>query len=139
VEANNPLLRMFRAITMYYSGQIEAARDLLREVLSENPNLHGVRPFLAMCQSALGEHAGARAELSEDVKRNAAVDPDIAYAVASVYALEGERDDAFEWLQRSVALGNENKPLFEHDPNLASIRDDQRFGELVKRITRGAN
>lgn len=136
VEANNPLLRMFRAITMYYNGQIEAARDLLRAVLAENPNLHGVRPFLAMCQSALGEHAGARAELNEDVKRNAAVDPDIAYAVASVYALEGERDDAFEWLQRSVALGNENKPLFEHDPNLVSIRDDVRFGELIRRITR---
>jgi serine/threonine-protein kinase len=136
VEPNNPLLRMFRAITMYYSGQIEAARDLLREVLSENPNLHGVRPFLAMCLSARGEHAAACAELNEDVKRNAAVDADIAYAVASVYALEGERDEAFEWLQRSVALGNENKPLFEHDPNLAALREDVRFGELVRRITR---
>ena len=137
VEPNNPLLRMFRAITMYYGGQFDAACDLLREVLAQNPNLHGVRPFLAMCLSARGEHEAARAELNEDVKRNAAVDPDIAYAVASVYALEGERDEAFEWLQRSVALGNENKPLFEHDPNLASLRDDERFGELIRRVTRG--
>jgi len=71
------------------------------------------------------------------VLRNAAVDPDIAYAVASVYALEGERDEAFEWLERSIALGNENKPLFEHDPNLVSVREDSRFGELMRRITRG--
>jgi hypothetical protein len=35
---------------------------------------------------------------------------------------EGESDQAFEWLQRSVALGNENKLLFEHDPNLSGIR-----------------
>jgi eukaryotic-like serine/threonine-protein kinase len=137
VEPNNPLLRMFRAVTMYYTGQVDAATDLLREVLAQNPNLNGVRPFLAMCLSAKGEHQAARAELNEDVKRNAAVDADIAYAVASVYALEGERDDAFEWLQRSVALGNENKPLFEHDPNLAALREDVRFGELVGRITRG--
>jgi eukaryotic-like serine/threonine-protein kinase len=136
VEANNPLLRMFRAITMYYQGEVEAARDLLREVLAQNPNLHGVRPFLAMCLSALGDHDAAHAELNEDVKRNADVDPDIAYAVASVYALEGERDEAFGWLQRSIALGNENRPLFEHDPNLASVRSDPRFGELIKRITR---
>ncbi len=136
VEANNPLLRMVRAIAMYYSGQVEAARDLLAAVLSENPNLHGVRPFLAMCLSARGEHAAARAELNEDVKRTAAVDPDIAYAVASVYALEGERDEAFEWLRRSVALGNENRPWFEHDPNLASVRDDPRFTQLMERITR---
>jgi tetratricopeptide (TPR) repeat protein len=136
VEPNNPLLRMFRAITMYYGGQVAAACDLLREVLAQNPNLHGVRPFLAMCLSVLGDHEGARAELNEDVQRNAAVDPDIAYAVASVHALEGEREDAFEWLQRSVKLGNENKPLFEHDPNLAGIRDDPRFGELIRRVTR---
>jgi serine/threonine-protein kinase len=136
VEPNNPLLRMFRAVTMYYIGQVDEATDLLREILDQNPNLHGVRPFLAMCLSAKGEHQPARAELNEDVKRNAAVDPDIAYALASVYALEDARDEAFEWLQRSVALGNENKPLFEHDPNLKGLRGDLRFGELIRRITR---
>jgi serine/threonine-protein kinase len=136
VEPNNPLLRMFRAVTMFYTGQVDGATNLLREVLAQNPNLHGVRPFLAMCLSAKGEHAAARAELTEDVKRNAAVDADIAYAVASVYALEGARDEAFEWLNRSIALGNENKPLFEHDPNLVGIRGDLRFGEVIRKITR---
>ena len=136
VEPNNPLLRMFRAVTMYYTGQVDEATNLLREVLTQNPNLHGVRPFLAMCLSAKGEHQAARAELNEDVRRNAAVDPDIAYALASVYALEDARDEAFEWLQRSVALGNENKPLFEHDPNLKALRQDVRFGELIHGITR---
>ena len=139
VEPNNPLLRTIRAVTMYYSGQIDAEADLLREVLTANPNLHGVRPFLAMCLSAQGNHQAAHSELNEDVQRNAAVDPDIAYAVASVYALEGERDEAFEWLERSVALGNENKPLFEHDPNLVSLREDSGFVELMRRITRRAN
>jgi eukaryotic-like serine/threonine-protein kinase len=136
VEPNNPLLRSFRAVTLYYLGQVDAAAELLRDVLDQNPNLHGVRPFLAMCLSAQQAHEAALTELNEDVKRNAAVDPDIAYAVASVYALEGEQDEAFEWLDRSVALGNENKPLLENDPNLASLRDDARFGELIRRITR---
>jgi eukaryotic-like serine/threonine-protein kinase len=136
VEANNPLLRTIRAVTMYYSGQVDAAADLLREVIEQNPNLHGVRPFLAMCLSAQGAHETARAQLNDDVLRNASVDPDIAYAVASVFALEGERDQAFEWLAKSTALGNENKPLFENDPNLASIRGDARFTSLITRITR---
>jgi hypothetical protein len=30
-----------------------------------------------------------------------------------------------------VALGNENKYLFEHDPNLAGLRDDPRWAELT--------
>jgi serine/threonine-protein kinase len=136
VEPNNPLLRCIRAIALYYSGQAGAGANLLREVLAQNPNLHGVRPFLAMCLSREGHHEAARAELTETVRRTAAVDPDIGYAVASVYALEGDRDAAFEWLNRSASMGNENKPLFEHDPNLAGLRDDPRWGELIKRITR---
>jgi serine/threonine-protein kinase len=136
VEPNNPLLRTSRALALYYRQDVEDAASLLREILAEHPNLYGARPVLAMCLSAQGEHEAARAELSEEVNRNAAVDPDIAYAVGAVYALEGEADEAFEWLERAIALGNENKPWFESDPNLASIRDDARFGELMQRITR---
>ncbi|HSP63267.1 MAG TPA: protein kinase [Pyrinomonadaceae bacterium] len=139
VEPNNPLLKTFRALALYYTQQVDAAAALLREALEQNPNLHGVRPFLAMCLSAQGQHEAARAELDEAAMRTASVDPDIAYAVASVYALEGERDQAFEWLNRSAALGNENKPCFEHDPNLASLREDARFGDLIRRITRPAS
>jgi serine/threonine-protein kinase len=131
VEPNNPLLRAIRALTLFYGGQIEAAVELLREVLGQNPNLNGVRPYLAMCLSAQGQHEAARAELDEEVRRNASVDADIAYGVASVYALEGARDEAFEWLKRSIALGNENRSLFERDPNLAGLRDDARFAKLL--------
>jgi serine/threonine-protein kinase len=138
VEPNNPLLKTFRALALYYTRQVDAAVALLREALEQNPNLHGVRPFLAMCLSAQGQHEAARAELNEAAMRTASVDPDIAYAVASVYALEGDREQAFEWLNRSAALGNENKPCFEHDPNLASLRDDARFADLILRITRPA-
>jgi tetratricopeptide (TPR) repeat protein len=89
-----------------------------------------------MCLSAQGQHDAARAELTDAVKRNADVDADIAYSVGSVYALEGEPDQAFEWLERSVSLGNENRPCFEHDPNLGSLREDPRYKELITRISR---
>jgi len=134
IEPNNPLLRSVRALVMFYRGEVDQAYAALRDVLSANPNLHGVRPSLGMCLSRQGQHDAALAELNEDVKRTASVDPDIAYAVASVYALENDLDQAFEWLQRSVALGNENRFLFEHDRNLASLREDPRFKQLLARI-----
>ncbi len=136
VEPNNPLLRSIRALVMFYRGEVAEAESVLREVLSANPTLHGVRPFLAICLSKQGNHDAARAELNESVRRTASVDPDIAYAVASVYALEDDRDSAFEWLNRSFALGNENKPVFEHDSNLAGLRGDPRWADLMGRVTR---
>jgi hypothetical protein len=89
-----------------------------------------------MCLSAEGEHEAALAELNDDVKRTASVDADIAYGVASVYALEGRLDDAADWLQRSVALGNENTFWFEHDPNLQALRDHGRWADLMGRMMR---
>ncbi len=133
-EPGNPLAQTFRALTLYYRKEVGAACELMRRVLAEHPGMHGVRPILAMCLSAQGQHDEARAQLTERVRQNAAVDPDIAYELASVYALEGMRDEAFEWLEKSNALGNENRTAFEHDPNLSALRTDPRFGELLRKI-----
>lgn len=132
VEPNNPLLRSIRALLMFYQADLEQATALIREVLAQHPNLHGVRPLLAICLSAQGEPEAALAELNEDVKRTASVEPDIAYGVASAYALLGLVDEAFDWLRRSIALGNENRFWFEHDPNLQALREDARFEAMVK-------
>src|SRR5213078_5116052 len=81
VEPNNPLLRSIRALLMFYQSDIEQATSLLREVVEHHPNLHGARPLLAMCLSAAGEREAALAELNDDVKRTASVDPGVAYEV----------------------------------------------------------
>jgi Flp pilus assembly protein TadD len=119
---------------LYYTKHPADAEAVLREIVTAHPNLNGVRPFLAMCLSRQGEHEQALAELTEAVKRNATVDPDIAYAVGSVYALEEDKTSAFEWLERSVALGNGNKPCFAGDPNLKSLREDARFVQLMQKM-----
>jgi len=133
-EPDNPLVKTFRALALYYSGQTDAAVELMRQVVTRSPNMHGIRPFLAMFLSAQGQHEAALAQLTEAVKKNAEVDPDIAYSVASVYALEDLRADAFEWLARSIALGNENRPCFENDPNWSSLKSEPRFQDLMSKV-----
>jgi serine/threonine-protein kinase len=136
MEPDHPLIKTFRGRVLYYHGEVEAAAKLLEEVLEKNPRLDGVRPIYAICLSALGRHAEAQEQLTEQVKDVAAADHDIAYWLACVYALEGERDLAFEWLERAITLGNENKLWFESDPNWEKLRDDPRFGELMQKIER---
>ena len=130
-EPDNPLVRTFRALCVYYSGQTDLAAEQMEQVVKKHPNMHGIRPFLAMMLSAQGKHEAAQSQLTDYVKRNGEVDPDIAYSIASVYALEGMRDEAFHWLGRAISLGNENRPCFENDPNWASLRDDPKFAELM--------
>ena len=133
-EPDNPLVQTFRALALYYSGQTDAAADLMRDVVTKHPNMHGIRPFMATFLSAQGKHDEALSHLTEAVKRNGEVDADIAYSIGSVYALEGVPSEAFAWLERSISLGNENRPCFDNDPNWNSLRSDPRFAELMQRV-----
>ncbi|HEY6805873.1 MAG TPA: protein kinase [Pyrinomonadaceae bacterium] len=130
-EPDNPLVRTFRALGLYYTGQTDAAAELMHDVVDKHPNMHGIRPFMAMFLSAQGKHETALAQLTDAVKRNGEVDADIAYSIGGVYALEGMVTEALSWLERSIALGNENHPCFESDPNWNSLRTDPRFVELT--------
>jgi serine/threonine protein kinase/tetratricopeptide (TPR) repeat protein len=133
-DPDNPLVKTFRALALYYTGKTDAAAELMQQNVATHPNMHGIRPFMAMFLSAQGKHDEARAQLNSDVIRNAEVDADIAYSVASVYALEGMEDEAFTWLARAIALGNENQPCFEHDPNWSALKETPRFQELMAQV-----
>jgi TolB-like protein/Tfp pilus assembly protein PilF len=130
-DADNALVRTFRALALYYTGQTDAAAELMKDVVDKHPSMHGIRPFMAMFLSAQGKHKEALAQLTPAVKRNGEVDADISYSIGSVYALEGLHGDAFEWLERSISLGNANRPCFQNDPNWARLRGDPRFIELT--------
>ncbi|HUS36912.1 MAG TPA: hypothetical protein VM680_16325, partial [Verrucomicrobiae bacterium] len=53
------------------------------------------------------------------------------YHIACAYALLNKPDSALEWLRKSVAEGFNCYPLFQCDANLANLRTDPRFVELL--------
>jgi hypothetical protein len=48
--------------------------------------------------------------------------------------LLGDKDNAFKWLNKAIKLGNENRPHFERDRSLDSLRDDPRFDEAMEKV-----
>src|SRR5215472_12698670 len=66
IEPENPLVRSFRALALYYGGDPDGGTRLMLEVLKRDPNLHGVRPILSMCLNGEGRAEEARRELNED-------------------------------------------------------------------------
>ncbi len=70
----------------------------------------------------------------EWAERAATVDPEdasVCYNLACLFALEGERDRAFERLGCAVKAGFAHWDWISHDPDLESLREDPRFQELV--------
>ena len=54
-----------------------------------------------------------------------------AYHIACAYALMNKKDLALEWLRKSTAEGFNCYPSFECDTNLANLRSDPRFLDLL--------
>jgi len=57
-----------------------------------------------------------------------------AFARVLVFAGLGERDEAFNWLERAYDERYGPLMLLRVDPNLAALRDDPRFEEFARRI-----
>lgn len=137
VEPEHPLVKTFLAATHFNAGRVQEAHAAIDEVLRADPHFDGARPLLAWCLSAEGSHEEARATITERVRDVALADYDIAFWLASFYAMEGLVDDAIEWVRTAIRLGNENYPLYAKTSKLDGLRDDPRFQELLLELRRG--
>lgn len=134
LEPDHPMIKVFRARVLYYQGEIEAAVETLLQVLQRHPQMDGMRPILAVCLSAQGQHTKANEQLTPKVRLVAEADYDISYWLASAYLLQGRQVEALRWLETAISLGNENYKWFESDQNWADMHEDPRFVELMNRI-----
>jgi eukaryotic-like serine/threonine-protein kinase len=134
IEPDHPFVRTFRAVALYRQGKAAEAAEILRDVLDTHPEMDGIRPHYAIALSKLGQHEAARAQLTERVKEVAEADHDAPYWIATAYAVEGMRDQAFKWLERAINRGNENLPWFRANPEWKELRTDPRFEMLMGRI-----
>lgn len=133
-EPNHPMLKIFRSAVYHYQGDSDAAIDLMKNVLREHPEMDGIRPLYAIFLAADGRVEDAMEQLSPEALAISRADHDMAYWVGSTYALLGDKDLALKWIGKAIRLGNENKPYFENDTNLDSLRGDSRFVELLNKI-----
>ena len=134
LEPDHPMIQTFRGRLLYYRGEIDAATQIIEQVLERNPRMDGIRPMLAICLSAQGKHELANQQLTERVMIAAASDHDISYWLASAYLLQGRQVKALEWLEKAIKLGNENYRWFESDPNWSDLHADPRFQQLIQGV-----
>jgi serine/threonine-protein kinase len=121
VEPEHPLIKIFHGERALQSRQSRVAQALAEETLQQHPHFDALRVFhRALPERQRPTRSSARADY-RPVKETAAADHDIAFWLASFYAMEDMRDEAIDWLQRAVKLGNENYPYFEQNKKLDKL------------------
>ncbi len=144
----------------YASAQYPAAAEALDRALEISPDAsraryhRGVTSLLAGKPAealAYFQHTGdgygqagvAMAEFSRGHARESqqALDQQIAeyaqgsaYQIAEVYAWRGEKDKAFEWLNRAIDQNDGGLTFIKTDPLIASLVKDPRYAALLTRM-----
>jgi TolB-like protein/Flp pilus assembly protein TadD len=106
------------------------AETALREAQQEPDE--GYRRFeLALAQYVVGDRQAADAALADLIANGR---DQLAYQIADVYAVRGETDKAFEWLQISFDNHDSGTLALLVDPLLRSLRDDPRYKNLLAKL-----
>jgi serine/threonine-protein kinase len=139
LEPKQPLLRISEGYQQMREGQLSRAVDTLEAVIRDDATLRIVFPTIAMCYVQLGDRARAATFITEDVLSAAEADNEMAYRLATYFAVEDDVQEALHWLRRAIYLGNENYPWFSKNPAWRAVSENgdfQRILEDLKKVYR---
>lgn len=132
LEPRHPLLRTSLGYQQMRIGNLQAAIDTLESVIHDDERLRIAVPTLAMCYVQVGERERAAALLKDDTLTAAEADGEMAYRLASYFAVEGDSSEALHWLRRAIYLGNENYPWFQKNPAWNNLRTNSDFERILE-------
>jgi serine/threonine-protein kinase len=139
LEPRQPLLRISLGYQQMRLGDLERAVQTLEQVVADERSLRIVFPTIAMCYVQLGDRAKAASFILEETLAAAEADGEMAYRLATYFAVDGDESEALHWLRRAIYLGNENYPWFSKNPawrKLSGHEDFERILEDLKKSYR---
>lgn len=164
IDPVSPNISLDRGLHLIYSRRYEQAIEHHRSLIELEPKLVQARRDLAIAYSLKGMHEVAIAEGHKMLKINEAYKCEMgyiysaagrraeamkilvelnemskseyvpAYAVARIYAALGERDQAFEMLERAFRDQDQKVFWLKVDPTFDHLRDDARYAEIMRRM-----
>jgi len=139
LEPRQPLLRISLGYQQMRSGNLPGAIETLENVIRDEASLRIVFPTIALCYVQLGDREKAASFIVDETLSAAEADSEMAYRLATYFALDGDESEALHWLRRAIYLGNENYPWFSKNPawrKLLGHTDFERILEDLKKSYR---
>jgi len=120
-----------------------------QKVLERDPNFHPAHYKLSQLYATTGRFAEAVSEIQKIVSKPGSWSADAksyrelilalrgtdrSAAAAVAYAISGDRDQAFEYLEKAYSDGDNELLLVIRYPALDTIRSDPRYADLMRRL-----
>jgi tetratricopeptide (TPR) repeat protein len=117
----------FLGVALMLQGQYDAALTEFKKERIEDGRFEGS----AMVLFATGRKAESDAQLAAAIHQNGDSWPS---EIARVYAFRGEKDRAFEWLDRAYEARDEDLYFARSDPLLKNLENDPRYKTFFRKM-----
>jgi len=117
------------------SGNYVQAERYLEKTLAIDST--GDHSFLAYVYSKTGKHDQARRMFARSVNsakkelEKGNENPEIPYGLAEDNVMQGNKAEAYKWLQKAIDAGWRDYRMAEIDPLLENIRNEDRFRQMM--------
>ncbi len=132
LEPRHPLLRTSSGYQQMRLGNLDKAIETLEAVIADDASLRIAVPTLAICYVQAGARDRGAALLKDDTLAAAEADSEMAYRLATYFAVDGDSSEALHWLRRAIYLGNENYPWFQKNPAWNNLRTNSDFERTLE-------
>jgi serine/threonine protein kinase/Flp pilus assembly protein TadD len=137
IDPDNPTSRVMHAHMLAANRRVEEAIALLQPVARDTPDMAWATLASAMAGALRGDRGEVLRVMTPELREAAWRDDLFCWWAADCFALVGEREASLDFLERAVSLGFINHPfLAQHEPFLAGVRGEVRFGRLMERVRR---
>ena len=99
-------------------GDLRQAIEILEGVIRDDDSMRIAFPTLAMCYAMMGDRDRAASLIEEGSMAAAEADSEMAYRLATYFAVDGDESEALHWLRRAIYLGNENYPVVREESGM---------------------
>jgi len=137
LEPKHPLLRTSAGYQQMRLGNLREAIAILEDVTKEDAWMRIAVPTLALCYVQIGERTKAANLLRDETLAAAEADSEMAYRLATYFAVDGDSSEALHWLRRAIYLGNENYPWFQKNPAWNNLRTNADFERILDDLKKG--
>jgi hypothetical protein len=86
---------------------------------------------IARAEHAFGRHAESDKALGELIAKSGTKN---AFQIAEVHGYRGERDSAFEWLERAYTQRDSGLTMVKVVPSLRTVHQDHRWQPFIKKM-----
>jgi tetratricopeptide (TPR) repeat protein len=118
------------AFTYAWLKEFESAERVLARLEQQDPKALSISEVRAWLYTMKGQIPQARKEMETIARRPTY---GIADEIATLYAVQGERELALQWLAKAIELGAPNYAWYSSD-FFKALRGDARYDALLKKL-----